>query len=123
MAQPTPGKLLARVRKICLALPEATEKEAWGAPTFRAGRMFATFADHYHDADWVALWAVAPPGAQELLVDGDPERFFVPPYVGGKGWVGVVLDGAVDWGMVAEAVEEAYRMIAPKRCLDLLDTG
>ena len=116
-----PIQVLKRVRKICLALPGATEKEAWSAPTFRAGKMFAAFADHHHGVDWIALWVLAPPGIQGMLVDADPERFFVPPYVGTNGWVGVRLDRETNWDQVADVVEEGYRMIAPKKLLAQLD--
>ena len=108
--------VLARVRAVCLALPEAEEKEAWGMPTFRVrGKLFAHFADDHHDDGRTALWLKAAPGAQELLVEAAPERFFVPAYVGPRGWVGARLDGEVDWEEVAELVEEAWRLIAPKR--------
>ena len=97
--------VLARVRAVCLALPEAEEKEAWGMPTFRVrGKLFAHFADDHHGDGRTALWLKAA-----------PERFFVPAYVGPRGWVGARLDGEVDWEEVAELVEEAWRLIAPKR--------
>jgi hypothetical protein len=78
-------------------------------------KVFVTFADRHHD-DRVAFWCAAPPGAQEALVGSDPDRFFRPPYVGGRGWVGVYLDVAgVDWDEIAELVVDAYRTIAPRR--------
>ncbi|MXW24928.1 MAG: MmcQ/YjbR family DNA-binding protein, partial [Dehalococcoidia bacterium] len=80
---------LERVRAVCLALPEAEEKEAWGMPTFRVrGKLFAHFANDHHGDGRVALWLKAAEGAQELLVEAAPERFFVPPYMGPRGWVG-----------------------------------
>jgi hypothetical protein len=104
---------LARVRRLCLSLPEATEKEAWGAPTFRVrNRMFAMFADDHHGDGRIALWCSALPGAQKMLVDSDPERFFVPPYVGPKGWVGLHLDRSND-GLVLDTVKRAYCAVAP----------
>jgi hypothetical protein len=107
---------LARLRKICLALPEATEKGAWGEPTFRVGdKLFAMYDNNHHGADRIAVWCKAPPGVQEILVNADPHKFFVPPYVGHKGWIGVRLDGKVDWDEVAEILEDSYRMTAPKR--------
>jgi hypothetical protein len=105
-----------RLREICLALPAATEKEAWGEPTFRVGgKMFAMFDNNHHDAGRIAVWCKAPPMIQETLVGSDPERFFVPPYVGPNGWVGVRLDVKVDWDELARIVEDGYRMAAPKR--------
>ena len=79
---------LGKLRALCLALPEATEKEAWGEPTFRVGgKMFAMFTNNHHGDERIAVWCKAPPGVQEILVGAAPERFFVPPYVGHKGWV------------------------------------
>ncbi|MCY3882405.1 MAG: MmcQ/YjbR family DNA-binding protein [Chloroflexi bacterium] len=113
---------LEQVRAVCLALPEAEEKEAWGMPTFRVrGKLFAHFADDHHGDGRVALWLKAAEGAQELLVQAAPERFFVPPYMGPRGWVGVRVDGEVDWEEVAALVEEAWRLIAPKRVVAALD--
>jgi hypothetical protein len=113
---------LPRVRKACLALPEATEKEAWGEPTFRVGgKMFAMYTNNHHGDGIVGIWCKAPPGMQEMLVGANPKRFFRPPYVGHKGWLGVRLDGKVDWDEVAEILEDAYRMTAPKRLCALLD--
>jgi hypothetical protein len=107
---------IERLREVCLALPEATEKEAWGEPTFRVGgKMFAMFDNNHHDAGRIAVWCKAPPMVQEILVGSDPERFFVPPYVGANGWVGVRLDVKVDWDELARIVEDGYRMAAPKR--------
>ncbi len=108
---------LTRLRAICLALPETSEKIAWGAPTFRVrDKMFAMFLDNHHGDGRVALWGKATLGVQEILVGAAPERFFVPPYVGHKGWIGVRLEGtAVDWDEVADLMADAYRLAAPKR--------
>lgn len=107
---------LDRLRAVCLALPETTEKEAWGAPTFRVReKMFGMFVDNHHGDGRVALWCKAPPGVQAMLVEAAPERFFVPPYVGHKGWIGVRLDGAVDWEEIADLIGDSYRMTAPAR--------
>ena len=115
---------LARVRAICLALPEAEEKEAWGMPTFRVrGKLFAHFADNHHGDGRVALWLKAEPGARELLVEAAPERFFVPPYVGPRGWLGLRVDGEADWEEAAELVEASWRLIAPKRVLAAYEAG
>ncbi|MCG8594531.1 MAG: MmcQ/YjbR family DNA-binding protein [Kiloniellales bacterium] len=107
-AEPT-----ARLRAICLALPEATEKEAWGDPTFRVRDKI--FAMEKRGDGRISLWCKAPPGSQEILVGAAPERFFVPPYVGRKGWIGLRLDDDPDWDEVAEVVKRSYRLIAPKR--------
>ena len=116
-------KPIDRLREICLALPEATEKSAWSEPTFRVGgKMFMMFSNNHHNDGRIAAWCNALPGTQDLLVRSDPERFFVPPYQGTRGWVGVRLEPErVDWAQVAEIVEDAYRMVAPKRLLALLD--
>jgi predicted DNA-binding protein (MmcQ/YjbR family) len=107
-----------RLRAICLALPEAVEKEAWGDPTFRVrGKIFAM---EKRGDGRVSLWCKAPPGSQMVLVGADPERFFVPPYVGHKGWVGVRLDSKPDWEEVAALVKRSYRLIAPKRLTALI---
>lgn len=112
-----------RVREICLALPEAAEKEAWGEATFRVrGKMFAMCDINHHDSGHVAIWCKAPEGAQEILVGSDPQRFFVPPYVGKSGWIGIRLDdGDVDWDEVADLIADSYRMTAPKRLLKMLE--
>jgi len=103
----------SRLRRLCLALPEAEEKEAWGEPTWRVRqRIFAMYATGH---DGVALWCKAPPGTQELLVEADPARFFRPPYVGHKGWIGVRLEGRPDWAELAFLIRRSYRMTAPKR--------
>ncbi len=113
---------LKRLRKIIAALPQTSEKISHGAPTFWGGKKtFASFHVDHHGDGRVALWCKMPPGAQEALVEADPERFFVPPYVGPSGWLGVDLGGKVDWGMVAGLLEEGYRQVAPKRALAELD--
>ena len=101
-----------RLRRLCLALPDVTEKIAWGELTWRAGKVFAQMDTHHHGAEHVAVWLPLPPGHQEALVQEDPERFFVPPYVGGKGWVGVRIDGKPDWTAIAGLVRDAHRFVA-----------
>jgi hypothetical protein len=104
-------KPLTRLRRICLALPQATEQETWGDPTFRVrGKIFVHAVE-----DGASFWCKAPPGSQFVLVNADPKRFYVPPYVGPKGWVGVRLDGRPDWDEIARIVERSYRLVAPKR--------
>jgi hypothetical protein len=109
---------LRRLRPICLALPEAQERETWGEATFRVREKI--FCMHIADADEPALWCKAPPGSQAILVGADPRRFFVPPYVGHKGWVGMRLDNRVDWREVALVVTRSYRMTAPKKLVHKL---
>lgn len=112
---------LDRLRALCLALPEVTEKVSHGEPTWFVRKTFVTFADHHHD-DRLAFWCAAPPGVQEELVATDPKRFFRPPYVGTRGWVGVRLDVEVDWDEIAELVTEAYRTVAPRKLIGILDS-
>jgi predicted DNA-binding protein (MmcQ/YjbR family) len=114
---------LKRLRALCLDLPEATEKEAWGTPTFRVRdkKMFAMYADNHHGDGRVAVWVKAPPGAQDMLVKSDSDRYFVPPYMGPSGWVGVRLDLDPDWDDVGGLLEEAYRLVAPRKLIALLD--
>jgi predicted DNA-binding protein (MmcQ/YjbR family) len=104
---------------MCLALPEAIEKETWGDPTFRVRDKI--FAMQRTGDGRNSVWCKAPPGVQELLVGSAPEQFFVPPYVGHNGWVGVRLDIDIDWDEVADIIEASYRMTAPKRLITLLD--
>src|SRR4051812_30652600 len=99
-----------RLRPICLALPEATEKQAWGDPTWRVKDKI--FAMEKRGDGRASLWCKAPRGSQEVLVGADPERFFVPPYVGHKGWIGVRLDGRPNWEEVALLVRRSYRLTA-----------
>lgn len=111
---------IERLRAICLSLPDANERVSHGEPTWFAGKgkSFAMLDDHHHGAAHLAVWLPQPPGVQAELVDADPDGFFRPPYVGVRGWVGVVLDRpATDWAVVAELVREAYRQVAGKRLL------
>ena len=108
-----------RLRAICLALPEAEERETWGDPTFRVRDKI--FAMEKRGDGRTSLWCKAPPGSQMVLVGADPERFFVPPYVGPKGWVGVRLDRKPDWDEVARIVTRSYRLVAPKRLAGLVE--
>ena len=113
---------VARLRRLCLALPETTERLSHGEPAWFVGerRLFATLSDHHHD-DRIGFWCAAPPGAQEELVGMKPDRFFVPPYVGHRGWIGVYLDVAVDWEDVADLVADAYCTVAPRRLVAAYD--
>lgn len=120
--QPAGGDPLPRLRGLCLALPETTERLSHGEPTWfvRGSKTFVMYADHHHD-DRLAFWCAAPDGAQQALVAADPQAYFVPPYVGGRGWIGVRLDVPVDWNEVAGLVHDAYRQIAPRRLAATLD--
>jgi hypothetical protein len=113
---------LEELRRLCLALPEVTERLSHGEPTWfvRGKKTFVTYANHHHD-DRLAFWCAAPEGAQEMLVGTDPEKFFRPPYVGHRGWLGVYLDVPVDWDQIADVVVEAYRVVAPKKLVVDLD--
>jgi hypothetical protein len=113
---PGPAAALERLRGLCLALPHCTERPSHGETAwFVAGRvMFATTADRHHD-DRTAFWAAAPAGVQEHLVASDPARFFRPPYVGGRGWIGVFLDVPVDWRQVEDLLLDAWLQAAPAR--------
>jgi hypothetical protein len=113
-----------RLQAICLALPEVTERPSHGAPTWfvRDKASFVTlWANGHHQNRFPHLWCAAAPGAQAELVETEPDRFFRPPYVGGRGWLGVRLDVHVDWDEIAELCEDAYRQVAPKRLVSLLD--
>jgi hypothetical protein len=122
MADPEIEDLVDRLRRLCLALPETTERLSHGEPTWfvRDKKTFVMMSDHHHD-DRVGFWCAAPSGAQEALVSADPERFFRPPYVGHRGWLGVYLDVPQDWDEIAELVVDAYRAVAPKRLIAQLD--
>ncbi|CAN5872182.1 MmcQ/YjbR family DNA-binding protein [soil metagenome] len=104
-----------RLRQICAGLPEVTERVSHGAVTFfvRGKRTLSYLTDDHHGDGRLALVCAAPPGVQEEIVRSDPERFFRPPYVGHRGWIGLRLDVAADWDEVAGVVEEAYRCVAP----------
>jgi len=106
---------LDKLRRICLAFPEAEERETWEEKTFRVrDKIFAMHIAADGDGR-PALWCKAPPGNQTHLVEADPGRFFVPPYVGHKGWIGMWLDRKVDWQQVTVVVTRSYRLTAPKR--------
>jgi hypothetical protein len=106
---------LERVRQICAALPETTERLSHGEPTFFVrGKVYVMFADNHHGDGRVAVWLPAPPGAQEALVEATPATFFRPPYVGGRGWLGIIL-AAIDDDALRLYVETAWELVAPKR--------
>jgi hypothetical protein len=113
-------RVLERMRELCLGLPEVSERLSHGAPTFfvREKRCFVMVLTDHHGDGRFAIWCAAPEGLQKLLVDADPERFFVPPYVGHRGWLGVRLDRVLDWDELAGIVEDAYAEVAPTRLVD-----
>ncbi len=114
---------LERLREICLSLPEATEGAGVAEVTFRVrGKIFVMYHDDHHGDGRLAIWCKAAHGEQEALVASDPERYFVPPYVGPRGWIGYRLDvRQPDWEEVRGLAEESYRLIAPRSLARLLD--
>lgn len=114
MAMVGDQKCIERLRKICMALPDANERASHGEPTWFAGKgkSFASLDNHHHGAEHLSVWLPQPPGVQQDLIALDPDRFFRPPYVGGAGWVGVVLDTKPDWKLVEKLVREAFLHVA-----------
>jgi hypothetical protein len=113
-------RILAGLRKLCLALPETSERLSHGAPTFfiRDKRAFLMVLTNFHGDGRFAIWCAAPAGLQAMLVEADGERFFVPPYVGHRGWLGLRLDRGLDWDEVAGIVEDAYAEVAPAKLVE-----
>jgi predicted DNA-binding protein (MmcQ/YjbR family) len=109
--------LIHKLRKVCLALGNVVEKEAWGECTFRAvdGSMFAMTDNNHHQSGHVAVWVKAPAMAQEILIKSDPQRFFKPPYMGHKGWVGVRLESKADWEQIAAILKDGYQLSLPAK--------
>lgn len=119
----TPGEPLPRLRALCLALPGAQEKISHGEPVWFVKKVFVMYSDHHHGGP-LAFWCAAAPGVQEDVVEHEPDRFFRPPYVGVRGWLGVRLDVPdVDWAEIGAIVEDAWRQVAPKRLLAERDAG
>jgi hypothetical protein len=118
-------KVLAKLREICLALPETSERPSHGAPTFfiREKRSFLMVLTNHHGDGRFAIWCAAPEGMQKMLVDADGKRFFVPPYVGHRGWLGVRLDRGIHWDELAGIVEDAYAEVAPAKLVDAARLG
>jgi hypothetical protein len=113
-------RILDGIRAICVGLPETSERLSHGAPTFfvRGKRAFLMVLTDHHGDGRFAVWCAAPAGLQEMLVDADPERFFVPPYVGYRGWLGVRLDRGLDWDELAGIAEDAYAEVAPPKLVE-----
>jgi hypothetical protein len=112
------------VKEICLWFPETEEVMSHGSPDFRVnGKTFATYVINHHGDGHLALWLRSPAGAQSMYVDGEPEYFYVPPYVGPKGWLGVDLDKGLSWGRITDLVREAYVEAAPRKLSAQLGTN
>jgi hypothetical protein len=113
-------RTLGRIREICLALPETSERLSHGSPTFfvRDKRAFLMVPTDHHGDGRFAVWCAAPDGIQGMLVEADPERFFVPPYVGHRGWLGMRLDRGLDWDEIAGIAEDAYALVAPPKLVE-----
>jgi hypothetical protein len=114
------GRMLRWIRGRCLALPETSERLSHGMPTFfvRGKRAFVMVLTDHHGDGRFALWCAAPAGMQAMLVEADPDRFFVPPYVGHRGWLGVCLDRGLERGEIAGFAEDAYVEVAPAKLVD-----
>ena len=120
----TQTHVLGWIRKICLALPETSERLSHGAPTFfvRGKRAFLMVMTDHHGDGRFAMWCAAAEGVQAMLVEADPERFFVPPYVGHRGWLGMRLDRGMDQDELAGLVEDAYAEVAPAKLVEAART-
>jgi len=114
------ARVLERLRGICLGLPEVDERPSHGAPTFfvQGKRPFVMVLTNHHGDGRFAIWCAAGEGVQSMLVDADVQRFFVPPYVGHRGWLGVRLDRGLDWNELEGILEDAYAEIAPARLVE-----
>ncbi|TML57152.1 MAG: MmcQ/YjbR family DNA-binding protein [Actinobacteria bacterium] len=118
-------QVLTKLRGICLALPETSERLSHGAPTFfiREKRSFLMALTNHHGDGRFAIWCAAPEGMQKMLVDADGERFFVPPYVGHRGWLGLRLDRGIHWDELEGIVEDAYAEVAPAKLVEAARLG
>jgi hypothetical protein len=116
------NRVLRRIRALCLALPETSERLSHGSPTFfvRGKRAFLMVLQNHHGDGRFAVWCAAHDGVQQLLADADPGTFFVPPYVGHRGWLGVRLDRGLDWNQLAGIIEDAYAEVAPAKLVAAL---
>jgi hypothetical protein len=116
---------LDELRAVCLALPQTTEVEAWGAPTFRVGKLFAMYASpsSHHSGGRPAVWIYSVSMEQDLVIRSRPEKYFKPAYVGAYGWIGAWLDQNPLWDEIAELLRDAWRRRAPKKAIALLDAA
>ena len=111
--------LIARIRKVCLSFPETSERPSHGSPAFfiRGKRAFVMYMNNHHGDGRLALWCAAQREIQQMLVSASPRHYFVPPYVGHLGWIGVRLDRRLSWGKITAAIEDAYLTVAPKKLI------
>lgn len=118
----TEPERIARLRALCLRLPEAVEKLSHGEPNWFAGKgkVFASLDNHHHGAAHLSVWLPLPPGMQAMLIDEAPEVFFRPPYVGHRGWVGVILDDHTHWEALERLVRLAFTHVATRRLAALV---
>ena len=121
--KPATKNPLARLRSICLGLPQSTEVEAWGAPTFRVGKLFAMYASpsSHHSGGRPAVWIYSVSVEQDLVIRSRPDKYFKPAYVGAYGWIGAWLDKSPPWNEIEELLRDAWRRRAPKKVIPLLD--
>jgi hypothetical protein len=112
--------ILERLREICLAYPDASEGGGVGNPSWRVRDKIFAMRHDLHKGQW-SCWCKVGEGMQAMLVESEPERYFIPPYVGKHGWIGFWLDDALDWVMIADLIDRSYRLIAPKRLVKVLD--
>ncbi|HEV7706224.1 MAG TPA: MmcQ/YjbR family DNA-binding protein [Gemmatimonadaceae bacterium] len=125
-AVPTPKSPLDRLRTLCLAFPEAHEVEAWSEPTFRVkNKIFAMYADsdNHHGAGRPCVWVKSTHLIQDMLIHENADRYFAPPYVGPKGWLGIRLDKRPNWATIDDLLRDAYLLTAPKRIAAKLGAG
>jgi hypothetical protein len=117
------GELLARVREIAMQQPLATERESHGHPGWfiEKSPQFAAFMDHHHGVDWIAVWLACPEGVREPLLDEDPDTYFIPPYFGPRGWIGVRLDDTTDWDTIEDLIDDAWHTVAKPKQLAAAD--
>lgn len=113
---------LERVRQLCLSFPGTSERESHGAPSFfiDGKKSFVQYRNNHHGDGKIALWCAAPPGVQAMLVESDPELYYVPAYVGHLGWVGLRLDRHAEWEEIAGVIGDAYLARAPKKYVQLI---
>lgn len=117
------GRVLDELRAIAFELPEVSERLSHGSPAWfvRDKKTVAMFVDDHHGDGRLGIWCAAPAGVQEVLVETEPDRFYRPPYVGHRGWIGVDLARDPDWDEVREILRDAYRCVAPKALVTQLE--
>jgi len=114
--------LIARIRKVCLSFPETSERPSHGSPAFfiRGKRAFVMYMNNHHGDGRLALWCAAQPEMQRMFVSSSSKHYYVPPYVGHLGWIGVRLDRRLSWGKITTAIEDAYLTVAPKKLIGVV---